>query len=249
MAFNTYRETVRDRVLINILLFAIVLLLSSLVVGEWTLGQQVKVMKDFGLSAMSIFGLLIAIFIGIRLMVQEMEQRTIYLIASKPIHRWEIVIGKFSGLALTLAINIIVMSITLALINLKMEHRIDFDLVPAIVLIYLEILIMVAFSMLFSAFTSPTLSAVGTLIVFSVGHLSNFIYDYLKLYPDKGFHSIFKVMYYIVPNLEKLNMKTAAASGYQCPPNYFIAGLIYGCCYTLFLLILTSLIFSRRDLK
>ena len=83
IALNTYKETVRNRIMINILLFAIALILLSMVVGDWSLGHQVKVIKDLGLSSMSIFGLLIAIFIGIRLMSQELEQRTIYIIASR----------------------------------------------------------------------------------------------------------------------------------------------------------------------
>src|SRR4030042_4087371 len=94
VAWNTFKETIRDRILLNILIFALGLILLALVIGEWSIYQQVKVLKDFGLSAMSIFGLLIAIFIGIRLMGQEMEQKTIYLIVSKPIRRWGFVLGK-----------------------------------------------------------------------------------------------------------------------------------------------------------
>ena len=145
IALNTYKETVRNRIMINILLFAIALILLSMVVGDWSLGHQVKVIKDLGLSSMSIFGLLIAIFIGIRLMSQELEQRTIYIIASKPIHRWEIIAGKFVGLGITLGINVVLMSITLLLVDLIIEGTVDFGLIPASLLIYLEILLIVAF--------------------------------------------------------------------------------------------------------
>ena len=113
VALNTFKETIRNRVLLNILIFAVALILLSLVVGEWSMYQQVKVIKDFGLSAMSIFGLLIAVFIGIRLMVQELEQKTIYLIVSKPIRRWEFVFGKYLGLSITLALNVFLMSLAL----------------------------------------------------------------------------------------------------------------------------------------
>ena len=249
IALNTFRETIRNRILINILLFAIGLILLSLVIGDWTLGQQVKVIKDFGLAAMSIFGLLIAIFIGIRLMVQEMEQKTIYIIASKPIHRWEIVLGKYFGLGLTLLINVLLMSAALGMANYIMEGRVDFGLIPAIVLIYMEILIIVAFSMLFSSFTTPSLGAVGTLIVFVVGHLSNFLKDYVTLYPDKGVNWLLKLVYYTAPNLEKLNLKMAVVSGHEYPPDIVWKGLIYAVCYIAILLIITSSSFQRRDLK
>ena len=150
LAFNTFRETIRNRILVNILIFAIGLILLSLIVGDWSMGEQVKVIKDFGLSAMSIFGLLIAVFIGIRLMVQEFEQKTIYVIAAKPVHRWEIVVGKYLGLIMTLFINIILMSIALWIVNFIIEGHIDFGLIQAIVLIYIEILLIVAFSIFFA---------------------------------------------------------------------------------------------------
>lgn len=249
VALNTFKETIRNRVMVNILLFAVGLILLSLVVGDWSIYQQAKVIKDFGLSAMSIFGLLIAIFIGIRLMIQELEQRTIYIIASKPIHRWEIVVGKYAGLGLTLAVNVILMSLALGGVNLIMEGRVDFGLAPAILLIYLEILIVVGFALFFSSFTSPTLSAVFTLIVFVIGHLSGFLREYVHLYPDRGFHWLMKTIYYIAPNLENLNLKMAVVEHLEYPPHAVLYGLLYGIGYICILLFLTAAIFQKRDFK
>jgi ABC-type transport system involved in multi-copper enzyme maturation permease subunit len=249
VAHNTFKETIRNRVMVNILLFAIGLILLSLVVGDWSIYQQAKVIKDFGLSAMSIFGLLIAIFIGIRLMVQELEQRTIYIIASKPIHRWEIIVGKYVGLGLTLAVNMILMSLALGGVNLIMEGTVDLGLTPAILLIYLEILLIVGFALFFSSFTSPTLSAIFTMMVFVIGHLSGFLRDYVQLQPDRGFHWLLKVIYYIAPNLENLNLKMAVVEHLEYPPNTVVYGLIYGVGYILILLFLTAAVFQKRDFK
>ena len=235
--------------MINILLFAIGIIVLSLVIGDWSIHQQVKVIKDFGLSAMSIFGLLIAIFIGIRLMIQELEQRTIYMIASKPIHRGEIVLGKYLGLCVTLAINIVLMSVALGFADFIIEKRIDFGLLPAILLIYIEILLIVGFALFFSSFTSPTLSAIFTLTIFIIGHLSGFLRDYVQLYPDRGFHWFLKLIYYIVPNLENLNLKMAVVEQLAQPPHAVLWGLLYGLGYILILLILTTIIFSRKDIK
>lgn len=249
VALNTFKETIRNRVLLNILIFAVGLILLSLVVGDWSMGHQVKVIKDFGLSAMSIFGLLIAIFIGIRLMVQELEQRTIYVIASKPIHRWEIVLGKYLGLGITLAANVILMSLALWGVNLLMEGRIDVGLAPAILLIYIEILLIVGFALFFSSFISPTLSAIFTLAVFVTGHLSGFLRDYVQLYPDRGFHWLLKMIYYVVPNLENLNLKMSVVEHLQRPPHAVTYGLLYGTGYILLLLLFTAAIFEKRDFK
>ena len=249
VALNTFKETIRNRVLLNILLFAIALILLSLGVGDWSIHQQVKILKDFGLAAMSIFGLLIALFIGIRLMVQELEQKTIYIIASKPLHRWEIVLGKYVGLAITLGANVLLMSMTMWIAGLLVEGRIDLGLAPAIILIYLEILLIVAFALFFSTIVSPTLSALFTLAVFLTGHLSGFLRDYVQLYPDRGFHWILRAIYYVVPNLENLNLKSAVVQGLDWSPHTVFLGILYGSAYILFLLLLTSFVFQRRDLK
>jgi ABC-type transport system involved in multi-copper enzyme maturation permease subunit len=249
VASNTFKETIRNRVLVNILLFAVALILLSLVVGEWSLGNQAKVIKDFGLAAMSLFGLLIAIFIGIRLMVQEVEQRTVYLILSKPIRRWEFVLGKYLGLSCTLALNVLLMSVTLWAVVLVQEGRIDFGLAPAILLIYMEIGLIVAFALLFSTFTSPTLSALFTLVIFVIGHTASFLRDFILLYPDKPLLWLLKAIYTVMPNLENLNLKMAAVEHLATQPHAVLFGFLYGFGYTAFVLILTILVFENKDLK
>lgn len=249
IALNTFRETIRNRILLNILMFAVGLILLSLVVGEWSMENQAKVIKDFGLSAMSIFGLLIAIFIGIRLMVQELEQRTIYILASKPIHRWQIIIGKYVGLALTLAVNVLLMTLTLGFTNIFMEGSIDWGMLPAIGLIYVEILLIVAFSLFFSTLMSPTLASMATLAVFVIGHITDFLREYVALYPDKGLHWLFRFIYRVMPNLENLNLKMAVVGHIPQPPHAFEYGLLYGLAYIGVILLLSVLTFNRKDFK
>jgi Cu-processing system permease protein len=249
VASNTFKETIRNRILVNILLFAVFLILLSMVVGEWSIHNQVKVIKDFGLSAMSLFGLLIAIFIGIRLMVQEMEQRTIYLILSKPIRRWEFVLGKYLGLAATLAVNVALMALALWGLGLVREGRIDTALAPAVGLIYLEILLIVAFALLFSTITSPTLAAVFTLCIYVIGHTTSFIREFTLVNPDQGAHWLLRVIYLVMPNLENLNLKMASVEHIALPPHAAAFGALYGAGYIAFVLALTVLIFENKDLK
>lgn len=246
---NTFKETIRNRILLNILLFAVGLIFLSLVLGDWSLGHQEKVIKDFGLAAMSIFGLLIAIFIGIRLVVQEMEQRTIYAILSKPLHRWEFVLGKYLGLACTLGLNVLLMFVALLIVNGIGEGRIDLALLPAVVLIFIEILLIVAFSLFFSTLTSPTLAAFFTITVYIVGHTTAFLREYVQVYPDRGFHWLFKAIYYVMPNLENLNLKMAAVEHLKISPSTIGFGLLYGLCYLTFILLLTMVIFEQKDIK
>ncbi|MBN1550375.1 ABC transporter permease subunit [bacterium] len=249
IAVNTFRESIRNRVLLNILLFAVVIIVFSSVIGDWAMSAQIKIIKDLGLSAMSVFGLLIALFIGIRLMVQEFEQRTIYIIASKPIHRWNIVLGKFLGLALTIALNLVFMMIVLLLVILIMQGELDFSLSPAIVLIYIEILLIVGFSMLFSTVMSPQLAAITTLFIFITGHLSEFLREYVQVHPDRGFHWLLNAIYYVVPNLEKLNIKMTVVENTWYSPHAFLFRLIYGIAYISLVFMITAFVFNKKDLK
>ncbi|HDZ11940.1 MAG TPA: hypothetical protein ENH53_06955, partial [Bacteroidetes bacterium] len=153
IAGNTFQETIRDRVMYNILFFAVFIIGISLVIGSWSLNQQVKLVKDFGLAAMSIFGLLIAVFIGIRLIYQDIERKTIYMLVTKPIHRWQIVLGKYTGLLLTVFANIFVMTVSLLVVDLLIEHHVDLGLLPGILLILFEIMLVVAWALFFSSFT------------------------------------------------------------------------------------------------
>ena len=249
LAVNTCRETIRNRVLLNSLIFAIGIILLSLVVGDWSIYQQAKVIKDFGLSAMSIFGLLIAVFIGIRLMVQELEQKTLYNIASKPVHRYEIILGKYLGLSLTLLINVAIMAVVLLGAVLLMEGRLDLSLMPAVLLIYIEIMLIVAFALFYSSFVSPAFAAIFTLITYVMGHLSGFLIEYVRIYPDRGFHWLLKLLYYTVPNLERLNLKVRVVEHLGLPPHFTLLAFFYGLSYIGFLLLVTVLIFQRKDLK
>src|SRR5688572_8248629 len=110
VAVHVFKESVRDKVLYNLVLFAGLLMASSFLIGQLTAGQDVKIIKDVGLASISIFGLFIAIFIGIGLVSKEVEKRSIYALLAKPLRRQELIAGKFAGLALTLAINIAIMS-------------------------------------------------------------------------------------------------------------------------------------------
>src|SRR5207237_8009129 len=122
IALNVFKESVRDKVLYNLVFFAVLLIAVSYLLGQLTAGQDVKIIKDLGLSAMSVFGLFIAVFIGIGLVSKEVERRSIYGLLSKPIHRYQIVLGKYCGLTLTLAVNMAVMAVALYVVLADMSH-------------------------------------------------------------------------------------------------------------------------------
>jgi len=185
VAINAFRESVRDKVLYNLVLFAVLLIGASYSIGQLTAGQDVKIIKDFGLSATSIFGLFIAVFIGIGLVSKEVERRSIYALLAKPIRRSQIVIGKYCGLTLTLAVNLAVMAAALYAVLASMAWGVppgvravwdapalDPALLEAVGLIFVELMLVTAVALFFSTFSTPMLSAALTFGLFIVGHLS-----------------------------------------------------------------------------
>jgi len=115
IARNAFREAVRDRVLYNLVLFVLLLTGASIFIGELSGGQERKVIVDLGLSAMLLFGVFIAIFVGVGLVYKEIERRTIYAVFSKPVGRGEFLVGKYFGLCLTLLVNVLVMGVGVSL--------------------------------------------------------------------------------------------------------------------------------------
>src|SRR6187397_3542284 len=161
IAGNAFREAVRDRVLYNLVLFVLLLTGASIFIGELSGGQERKVIVDLGLSAMLLFGVFIAIFVGVGLVYKEIERRTIYAVFSKPVGRGEFLVGKYLGLCLTLLVNVLVMGAGVSLALLYVKRGWDpliTSIWPAILLIYLELAILTAVALLFSSFSSPALS-------------------------------------------------------------------------------------------
>ncbi len=169
VAVNVFKESVRDRVLYNLVVFGALLIGASYLIGQLTAGQDVKIIKDLGLAAIATFGLLIAVFIGIGLVWKEVERRSIYALLSKPVRRHEFVLGKYAGLALTLLVNVAIMTVAfyavLAYLSTQFpaSQAIDPRMLLAIGLIFLELLLVTAIALFFSTFSGPFLSAALTL--------------------------------------------------------------------------------------
>jgi ABC-type transport system involved in multi-copper enzyme maturation permease subunit len=136
VALNTFREAVRDRVLYNLVFFALLLMAAAVVVGQISIGIEQIVIINLGLSAISVIGLLMAVFIGVGLVSKEMDKRTLYALLAKPVRRWEFLLGKFGGLLLTQTINTAAMSAGLYLALFYVKHSIELADGVALVAIY-----------------------------------------------------------------------------------------------------------------
>src|SRR5437016_3877823 len=206
IARNAFREAVRDRVLYNLVVFALLLIAGAILLGELSAGQEAKIIVDLGLSAILLFGVFIAIFVGVGLVYKEIERRTLYAILAKPIGRGEFLLGKYLGLCLTLLVNVIVMGVglSLALIYVKRGwNPLVARIWPAILLIYVELMILIGVAMMFSAFSSPALSALLTFFVFVIGHFSGDLKMLGHTMTSSFARWLFAGLFYLLPILLK----------------------------------------------
>src|SRR5215510_203451 len=136
ITLNTFREAVRDRVLYNLIIFVLLLVASAPLFGTISIGIERLVLINVGLSAISFFGVVIAIFIGIGLVSKEIEKKTLYTILSRPVRRWEFIVGKYCGLLLTLVVNAALMSVGFLAALLIVSHGLGKDDAALLVAIY-----------------------------------------------------------------------------------------------------------------
>jgi ABC-type transport system involved in multi-copper enzyme maturation permease subunit len=247
---NTFREAIRDKVLYNLVFFALLVMAASAVIGNMTLGEGIKIIMDLSLAAMSVFGLLIAIFVGIGLVHKEIQRRTVYMLLAKPISRRNFVIGKYLGLMLVIALNVAIMTAALlALMALYTEGPMNWGVLTAVLLILVELMVVTAVAVLFSTFSTPTLSAMLTLGVWVIGRFSSDLVDFASRTEDPLTRAAVTGVHYILPNLEKFDVKNLVVYRMAIDPAYVGGAVVYGLLYILLLIGLAAVIFERRDFK
>jgi ABC-type transport system involved in multi-copper enzyme maturation permease subunit len=262
VAVNVFRESVRDRVPYNLVLFAVLLIVSSFLLGQLTAGQDVKIIKDLGLAATSVFGLFIAVFIGIGLVSKEVERRSIYALLAKPISRAQFIAGKYAGLVLTLAVNVAVMTLALYLVLAYLTWTtspqmrtawdapgVDPELLKDIGLIVLELMLVTAVALFFSTFSTPLLSAALTLGLYIVGQFNADLRNFDRVVDSQAAIWLARGLYHVLPDLSAFDVKTQVVHGLPVPAGYLAMTALYGVCYIAALLLGATFIFSRRDFK
>jgi len=262
IALNVFRESIRDKVLYNLVLFAVVLIGASYLLGQLTVEQDVKIIKDLGLAATSIFGLFIAVFIGIGLVSKEVERRSIYSLLAKPIRRHEFLLGKYLGLVVTLIVNVGAMAAALYIVLAFMRWAkpelaqfapdapvLDPALMKAVVLIFGELAIVTACALFFSSFSTPMLSAALTFGLWVVGHFNADLRHFENVVKSPAAAWLARILYYVLPNLAPFDVKAAVVHGQPVPAGYIALTLGYGVVYISALLVGATWIFSRRDFK
>jgi Cu-processing system permease protein len=253
IARNTFRESVRDRVLYNLIFFALLMIGSSLFIGELAVSGEQKIIVDLGLSCLRFFGMLIAIFIGIQLVYKELERRTVYSLLARPVHRSELILGKFGGLGLTLAVNSAVMLAGIIGTLVYLERGFSpliVPVLPAAYLLFLELLVIEALALALSTVSSPALSAVMTFLLYVVGNFSGDFKGMAQASDSPVTSALLYALYYLLPNLSNFSSAIGiAAHEGMVPASHVLQTTLYTVAYCGALLALAVIIFQRKDFK
>ncbi|HTL43625.1 MAG TPA: ABC transporter permease subunit [Vicinamibacterales bacterium] len=262
VAVAVFRESVRDKVFYNLVLFAVLLIAASILIGQLTAGQDVKIIKDLGLAATSLFGLFIAVFVGTSLVSKEVDRRSIYPLLAKPVRRSEFIVGKYLGLLLTLLVNVVVMTIALYAVLFLLARGVpeniqavwdtpamDPAMLKAIAMIFVDLALVTALAVFFSSYSSPMLSAVFTLAVYVIGQFNGDLQHFDTIVKSPAAAVIGKACYYLLPDFSRFDIKLAVVHGLPVSMAYVASSTAYGAAYIAALIFGAIVIFSRRDFK
>jgi ABC-type transport system involved in multi-copper enzyme maturation permease subunit len=262
VATHVFKESVRDKVLYNLVAFAVLLIAVSYLIGQLTAGQDVKIVKDVGLASMTVFGLFIAIFIGVGLVAKELDRRSVYALLVKPIERHEFILGKYLGLVLTLVINVTIMTAAYYAVlwgvanSFSEEARklwtvpvLDPGLLKAVVLIVAQLGLVTSIALFFSTFSSPFLSAALTFGLYVAGHFGSDLREFGTIVESPVAATLTTAIAYVLPNFAILDVKAAVVHGRPVEWGFVGGGLGYAALYSAALLAAAAAIFSRRDFK
>ncbi|MFQ5698658.1 MAG: ABC transporter permease [Myxococcota bacterium] len=249
IAGNTFREATRSRLLYNLLFFALLMIASSISAAKINLGWNERIYRDFGLSAIALFGTLIAIFVGIGLVYREIAEKTVYTMLARPLHRWEFLLGKYAGLVAVLAVEVAVMAVCfLGMLALR-SSPVTPGLVQAIAMIGVELALVTAVAIFFSSFTTPYLAGMCTVALWVIGHLLGDLRAFGQHSEAEIVQRATELLYWTLPNLDLLDFKSLAAEGRPIAASRVWLATGYAALYSTGLLIASVILFRRRDFR
>ncbi len=244
---NTFREAIRDKVFIAIIIFSVIIMGSARIIKPLTLGEEAKVVKDIGLNTITLFSVLIAILIGGRLVYKEIEKRTVYLILTRPIQRWKFIVGKYLGLMLVLFESILIMTGIFYLMLLLLGISANFFMLWAVILIFFQLAVVTAIAIFFSTFSTPITSAVFTSALYVIGHLTRDLKALAAISKSSVANLLTDIFYYLLPNLANFNIKAQVVHNAILDYKILSLTILYAVIYASFVLFISCLIFRKKD--
>lgn len=249
IARNIYLEGLRQRIFTIAVVFALLLVVLSVFLGPFSLGEISKIIRDFGLGVSSLLGIFIIVTIGSAILYRDFERRTIYTIITRPVRSREIVLGKFAGLCLLVFCISAAMALIQQLVILLFEGRLDPHILLAPLMGCFEVMVMTGVMLLLASYSSAAFSSIMTVIVYVVGHASPDLKLFAGTVKLPALKFLSNAVYYLLPNLENFNLRLEVVYRLPLPAETIVFSIAYGLAYTTALLYIAVLIFERREFK
>lgn len=245
---NTFRETVRDRILLSAFFVIVAMIVFTLFIASISLEQSTRMIVDFSVTAIYALQIFVAIFIGSMLIYKEIERKTFYLLLPKPVTQMEVVIGKCLGLTLTtIVVTLLSTTVLYAILFIQSGELFFWPILISVFMSTLEAILLILISILFSGITSPILASVSTVAIFIIGHAEG-IFRYMFMTTKiQAVEYVAKAVYYVLPNLEKFNIRNDIIHGIVPTFSIILIAFLYALSYALFLLVITQLAFRKKD--
>ena len=252
VAWNTIREALRERLMYNLVVFAVVLIAGSLTISQLTLGEQFRIIANVGSSATQVFGTLISVFMGVGLVSREMDRRTCYPVLARPMSRAEFILGKYAGLLAILALNVALMAAASAVVLLVYRSGLGYlglSFVGAFWLMLVQFAICAGFAILFSSFSTATLATIFTLTLVASGHVFSEIRTFWLRSEQVQMKQLVRVLDFLLPNMGLLDLKEALTYGDSVTVASILARTAYGLGYAGLLVALAAVVFTHKDVR
>jgi ABC-type transport system involved in multi-copper enzyme maturation permease subunit len=254
---NTFRETVRDRILLVIAFFGVVLIVATQLLSAISVRQDEKVLLDLGLGLIDMFGMIITIFVGTQLIFREIDKRTIFIILSKPVTRSAFLLSKFFGLGgILLLVTSIMLLVFIVVVGVQTDiifqgGAFQYTFLGKLLLIaffsFLSFLLLLSIVVFFSSFMAPILATFSSLILFVVGHITDDIRIFASHNADSGLQIFSDVIYFGLPNFSILNLKNFVLNTIPLTNMELVCASGGALLWMGLLLFLGTFFFSRRE--
>jgi ABC-type transport system involved in multi-copper enzyme maturation permease subunit len=227
--------------------FALLMIAGGLWLGSISLGEQGRMMKDFGLVAVTGFGLIVAVFVAAGLVHKEVEKRTVYVLFSKPVSRVAFISGKFAGLCATMAVVLVGMALFLFALVWIVDGEPSGMVLVAVLMVYVQLLAIMAVTIFFSTLGSAILASVLGICVFVAGQLSQNVLALTRLGKNPVTEALSWVIYVIIPNLAAVDVKAGVVGEQTLAWGQIGLWTLYLLAYVMVVLALAALVFRRKE--
>jgi ABC-type transport system involved in multi-copper enzyme maturation permease subunit len=244
---NSVGEALHRMMFQVLLLFALLFMVAGTFFAYMAPQEEDKMLKDLGLSIITVFGMVIAIFMGVSALQPEVERRTIYAVLAKPVRRYEFLLGKYVGSALALALSVGVMGLVLVGTLYVRQTVVSWPLMLAVGTIFLQLALMLAVVFMVSTVASQLMTIIMGMVIWVIGYLQSYLHQLSEHAQNQFTRLGLELMNVLLPNLQVFDLRSDVVDNLPIEPQLLFAMIRYGVIYGLVVLAIAMILFNEKQ--